>query len=301
MTAFLDAQADDLPDDERSEPARRPRQWRWGGTSPAWRPRSTGPPSARAPRWSSASCPSDAMLGAALAAQPSLHERALAQRVVLVGPGALMALLRTVAFTWQQDALSASARELLDLGRDLHRRLATLGRAHGEGRPQPAVQRRGLQRHGRRARVARHGHRPADARPRPRRRRDPGAHPGRDRSPAADVPGAHRRRHRGGGPARPAARPRRGEPSPATATPAEPAARPRPPPLPSDAPCPTGGNRRGSLRPPRLVVVDGPRREAHGGPLQSSDCHSRLVGRQGTLDNGGTCPFRAPSVENGGP
>ena len=71
--------------------------------------------------------PSDAMLGAALAAQPSLHERALAQRVVLVGPGSLMALLRTVAFTWQQDALSASARELLDLGRDLHRRLATLG------------------------------------------------------------------------------------------------------------------------------------------------------------------------------
>jgi DNA recombination protein RmuC len=38
-----------------------------------------------------------------------------------------MALLRTVAFTWQQDALSASARELLDLGRDLHRRLGTLG------------------------------------------------------------------------------------------------------------------------------------------------------------------------------
>ena len=71
--------------------------------------------------------PSDAMLGAALAARPGLHESALRQRVVLVGPGALLALLRTVAFTWQQDALSDSARELLDLGRELHSRLGTLG------------------------------------------------------------------------------------------------------------------------------------------------------------------------------
>ncbi len=69
----------------------------------------------------------EAAVAAALAAQPSLHDQALSQRVVLVGPGSLMALLRTVAFTWQQDALSSSARELLDLGRDLHRRLATLG------------------------------------------------------------------------------------------------------------------------------------------------------------------------------
>jgi DNA recombination protein RmuC len=38
-----------------------------------------------------------------------------------------MALLRTVAFTWQQDALSQSARELLDLGQELYRRLSTLG------------------------------------------------------------------------------------------------------------------------------------------------------------------------------
>jgi DNA recombination protein RmuC len=67
------------------------------------------------------------MLAAAMAAQPALHEKALTQRVVLVGPGSLLALLRTVAFTWQQEALSQSARELLDLGRELHARLGTLG------------------------------------------------------------------------------------------------------------------------------------------------------------------------------
>lgn len=71
--------------------------------------------------------PSDAMLSAALAADPSLHEDAMARRVVLVGPGALMALLRTVAFTWQQDALTSNARELMAVGRELYDRLGTLG------------------------------------------------------------------------------------------------------------------------------------------------------------------------------
>ena len=47
--------------------------------------------------------------------------------MVLVGPGSLMALLRTVAFTWQQDALTANARELMQVGRELYDRLGTLG------------------------------------------------------------------------------------------------------------------------------------------------------------------------------
>jgi DNA recombination protein RmuC len=71
--------------------------------------------------------PSDAMLAAALSADPALHEEAMAKRVVLVGPGSLLALLRTVAFTWQQDALTAHAREVMTLGRDLYDRLGTLG------------------------------------------------------------------------------------------------------------------------------------------------------------------------------
>ena len=71
--------------------------------------------------------PTEAMLSAALAADPSLHESALRSRVVLVAPGSLFALVRTVAFTWQQDALSTNARELLILGRELYSRLGTLG------------------------------------------------------------------------------------------------------------------------------------------------------------------------------
>ncbi|WP_370893778.1 DNA recombination protein RmuC [Janibacter sp. GXQ6167] len=72
--------------------------------------------------------PTDATLAAALAHDPELHERAMSERVVLASPGTLLALLRTVAFAWQQDALAHDARELLQVGRDLHHRLATMGK-----------------------------------------------------------------------------------------------------------------------------------------------------------------------------
>ncbi|WP_101394832.1 DNA recombination protein RmuC [Phycicoccus duodecadis] len=126
MTHFLDAQADGLGDDERAALLRRHADALEGHVTALaakeyWSAFRDGP------EMVVCFVPSDAMLGAALAARPSLHEKALARRVVLVGPGALLALLRTVAFTWQQEALSSSARELLDLGRELHARLGTLG------------------------------------------------------------------------------------------------------------------------------------------------------------------------------
>lgn len=126
MAAFLDAQTEDLGDDERTEllrdHARSLRQHvQTLAAKDYWAAFDA------TPEMVVCFVPSDAMLAAALAADPGLHERAMAQRVVLVGPGALLALLRTVAFGWQQDALSASARELLALGQELYRRLATLG------------------------------------------------------------------------------------------------------------------------------------------------------------------------------
>ena len=71
--------------------------------------------------------PGDAILAAALAADPALFEYAHSRRVVLASPGTLLALLRTVAFTWQQDALTANAQLLLKLGSELYSRLGTLG------------------------------------------------------------------------------------------------------------------------------------------------------------------------------
>lgn len=71
--------------------------------------------------------PGEAFLAAACEADPALLEHAMGRRVVLATPTTLLALLRTVALTWQQDALSGSARELFEVGRELHTRLATLG------------------------------------------------------------------------------------------------------------------------------------------------------------------------------
>ncbi len=71
--------------------------------------------------------PGEAFLAAACEADPALLEHAMSRRVVLATPTTLLALLRTVALTWQQDAVAGSARELFTLGRELHERLGTLG------------------------------------------------------------------------------------------------------------------------------------------------------------------------------
>ena len=71
--------------------------------------------------------PSDAFLDAALREDPSLQETAFTSDVVLATPSTLVALLRTIAYTWRQEALAANAREVCTLGRELYKRLGTLG------------------------------------------------------------------------------------------------------------------------------------------------------------------------------
>lgn len=71
--------------------------------------------------------PADAFLDAALREDPSLLEHAFAHDVVLATPSTLVALLRTVAYTWRQDALAANAAQVHQLGRDLYARLSTMG------------------------------------------------------------------------------------------------------------------------------------------------------------------------------
>jgi len=71
--------------------------------------------------------PGEAFLAAACEADPALLEHAMSRRVVLATPTTLLALLRTVALTWQQDAVAGNARELFAVGRELYERLGTLG------------------------------------------------------------------------------------------------------------------------------------------------------------------------------
>jgi DNA recombination protein RmuC len=71
--------------------------------------------------------PGDPFLEAALQTDPALLEHAFERNVVVVTPTTLIALLRTVAYTWRQEALARNAAQVHDLGRELHARLATMG------------------------------------------------------------------------------------------------------------------------------------------------------------------------------
>jgi DNA recombination protein RmuC len=71
--------------------------------------------------------PGEAFLAPALDRDPTLLEDALKQRVHIVTPTSLVSALRTVAYTWQQNALADNARDVFELGRELYKRLGTMG------------------------------------------------------------------------------------------------------------------------------------------------------------------------------
>ena len=71
--------------------------------------------------------PAEPFLSAALEHDPGILEHAFSKNVVIATPNTLIALLRTVAYTWRQEALTENAQQVLSLGRELHQRLGTMG------------------------------------------------------------------------------------------------------------------------------------------------------------------------------
>jgi DNA recombination protein RmuC len=71
--------------------------------------------------------PADAFLDGALREDPTLLEYAFGKDVVLATPSTLVALLRTIAYSWRQEALAANAEEVHKVGRELYHRLSTMG------------------------------------------------------------------------------------------------------------------------------------------------------------------------------
>ncbi len=71
--------------------------------------------------------PADAFLDAALREDPALLEHAFARNVIVATPTTLVALLRTVGYTWRQQALAENTAQVSELGRELYQRLGRMG------------------------------------------------------------------------------------------------------------------------------------------------------------------------------
>jgi DNA recombination protein RmuC len=71
--------------------------------------------------------PDETFMRAALEHDSSLEELAWANNVIPASPTNLIGLLRAMHYGWQQETIAESAREVSELGRELYKRLSTMG------------------------------------------------------------------------------------------------------------------------------------------------------------------------------
>jgi DNA recombination protein RmuC len=71
--------------------------------------------------------PGEPFLAAAFEHEAGLFEYAQARRILLATPTTLIALLQSVAVGWRQEAMADNARTVCEVGRELYKRLSTMG------------------------------------------------------------------------------------------------------------------------------------------------------------------------------
>lgn len=125
LDAFLDATGADSDEERDAHLSRHARQLRQHvdtlGAKAYWRALPA------TPEFVVLFVPGESFLSAALEAEPELLEYAASRQVVLSTPTTLIALLRTVAYAWTQEALADKASDIHALGRELHDRLGVMG------------------------------------------------------------------------------------------------------------------------------------------------------------------------------
>lgn len=81
---------------------------------------------AASPEFVIAFIPNESLLSAALEADAGLLNYAFERRVALASPVNLFAVLKTIDYAWQQQAVSDEAKKLFDLGNTLYQRIGVL-------------------------------------------------------------------------------------------------------------------------------------------------------------------------------
>ncbi|MGF3056665.1 DNA recombination protein RmuC [Microbacterium sp. YY-01] len=71
--------------------------------------------------------PAESFLQVATEQDPQLLTDAYESGVIIATPTVLVAMLRTVAQTWKAEALAQNAQDVLDTGKELYKRLSTMG------------------------------------------------------------------------------------------------------------------------------------------------------------------------------
>ena len=71
--------------------------------------------------------PGDAFVAAAFERDPALFEEAVRNRVLIATPITLIALVKVVAYGWQQEKLAENARAVAETGRELYERVKRFG------------------------------------------------------------------------------------------------------------------------------------------------------------------------------